>query len=59
MITTVSPLSTTLIQISPNGWTIFIRLKLFSKWELFMALDFKSSSSKSIQSGMIYVLKNT
>jgi len=40
------------------------RLKLFSKWELFIGLDFKSNvlyksiASKEIQSDMNYVEKN-
>jgi len=65
MITPVSTLSTRLIHIIPSCWTIIIRLKLFSKWELSMGLDFKynvlykSIVSKHIQSGMSYVLKNT
>jgi len=43
----------------------FVRLKLFSKWELSIGLDFKcnvlykSIASKNIQSDMNYVLKNT
>jgi len=42
-----------------------VRLKLFSKWELSIGLDFKSNvlyksiASKKIQSDINYVLKNT
>ena len=42
-----------------------VRLKLFSKWELSIGLNFKTNvlyksiASKNIQSGMNYVSKNT
>jgi len=43
MITPASPLLTTLVHISPSYWKFFVRLKLFSKWELSTGLDFISS----------------
>jgi len=63
MITPVSPLLTRLILARVAGQFI-VRLKLFSKWELSIGLDFKANvlyksiASKNVQSYMTYVLKN-
>jgi len=66
MITPVTPLcllsSFVLARVAGQ---FIVRLKLFSKWELSIGLDFKSNAqyksiaSKNIQSNMTYVLKNT
>jgi len=48
--------------LAPVAGQFIVRLKLFSKWELSIGLDFKSNAiykSKNIQSDMNYVLKNT
>jgi len=65
MIAPVSPLTTRFIHINPSCCKIFIRLKLFSTWELSMGLHFKSNvlyksiASKNIQSDVNNVSKST
>jgi len=65
MITQVRPLVTRLIHNSRSIGQFIVRLKLFSKWEIFTGLYlksnvlYKSSASKNFQSDMNHILKNT
>jgi len=62
MVTPVGPLLTRLLVARATGQLI-VRLKLFSKWELSIGLDFKpnvlckSIASTNIQSDVNYIFK--